>query len=250
MNANLLILYKGIKQTAGKVPPHTHPFWQLEIATRHHIRYSINGLHDLLNSGDMLLIPPGIEHEFIYEQPRVTWISVKFEYNGSAVETPRASVMRQSQFTDKFTAALKTMVTGTILKPYEKVFVEGWIETLFTFIRSADFLEEEDESSQFVRKVTDRVMEKGGRPVSINDLANQLSYTRSHISKQFKLHTGESLKSYIDRIRVEKAKEMLRYEDLQITEIAEVLGYQDIFSFSRFFKRHTGISPREFKGKV
>lgn len=245
MNANLLILYKGIKLTTGKVDLHTHPFWQLEIATRHHIHYTMNGGQDRLNSGDMLLIPPNIEHEFIYELPNISWVSVKFELDTD--EEPWAGVIRQCPFTEKFMSALKTMVTGTILKPYEKMFIEGLIATLFTFIRSADFLEEEDPSSKFVRTIRDLVMDRNGKPVSINELANGMSYTRSHLSKQFKLHTGEGLKAYIDRVRVEKAKEMLRYEDLPISDISEELGYHDIFSFSRFFKRNTGMSPREFK---
>ena len=52
-----------------------------------------------------------------------------------------------------------------------------------------------------------------------------------------------------DRIMLE-ARRLLTYSPLQIQEIAYELGYQDVQSFSRFFKTHEGISPSEYKEKA
>lgn len=247
MNANLLILFKGEKHGHGKVPMHSHPFWQLEIVTRHHVAYRLlaeeNGI---LNAGDMLLIPPHREHEFIYEPPGATWITLKFE-RGTADGKQRESIIRKSLFTEKFTASLLAMITGTILKPYEKTFADGMLEALFTFIETEDADKTEDASSRLIRTITDIVKERNGKPVSVDEIAHELSYTRSHVSKLFKQLTGESLKSFIDRIRLDKAKEMLRYSEFNISYITAELGFKDIFTFSRFFRRMTGMNPRQYR---
>jgi len=242
----LLIMYKGVRQSPGKVHMHAHPFWQLEIVTRHRIGFSMDGQRHVLTSGDMALIPPHTEHEFIYDHPGAAWISLKFERNEQAGGA-WGGIIRHSLFTDKFTASLQTMVTGTILKPFEKTFVDGWIESLFAYVGSEDFLQSDDASGEFVRSVTDLVKEMNGKPARIGELAVRMSYTRGHLSRRFKSLTGENLKTYIDRIRLEKAKELLRYSEWPVSEIARELGFKDLFAFSRFFKRHTGIGPRDFR---
>ncbi|WP_051620632.1 helix-turn-helix transcriptional regulator [Paenibacillus sp. UNC451MF] len=249
MNSNLLILFKGEKHDYGKVSLHSHLFWQLEIVTRGHITYTLlETENEVLNAGDMLLIPPHQGHEFIYDVPGAAWITLKFER--SLIDNKQwGGVIQNSLFTEKFTASLLATITGTILRPYEKTFVEGMLESLFMFINSEDFCKTEDEPTQLVRTVTDMVRERNGRPISIDEIAHQLSYTRSHVSKLFKQLTGENLKSFIDRVRLEKAKEMLRYSEFNISYITEELGFKDIFTFSRFFKRTTGMNPRQYRAK-
>lgn len=247
MNSNLLILFKGEKHDYGKVSLHSHPFWQLEIATRGHITYVLQDEGaEVLNAGDMLLIPPYQEHEFIYDTPGAAWVTLKFERSTTG-NNQWESVIRKSLFTEKFTASLLATITGTILRPYEKTFVEGMLESLFVYIESEDFCKTEDEPSQLVRTITDLVRERNGRPISVDEIAHQLSYTRSHVSKLFKQLTGENLKSFIDRVRLDKAKEMLRYSEFNISYITEELGFKDIFTFSRFFKRTTGMNPRQYR---
>lgn len=247
MNANLLILFKGERHDYGKVNMHAHKFWQLEIVTRHHVAYTmLNEERQLLSAGDMLLIPPDLEHEFVYEPPGAAWITLKFE-RSPADCLQREVTLRKSLFTEKFTASLLAMVTGTILRPYEKRFVEGMLEALFMYLESEEADQTEDAPSQLIRTVTDMVRERNGKPISVDEIAQELSYTRSHISKLFRQLTGESLKSFIDRIRLDKAKEMLRYSEFNISYITEELGFKDIFTFSRFFKRMTGVNPRQYR---
>ena len=65
-----------------------------------------------------------------------------------------------------------------------------------------------------------------------------------YISKIFKEKTGDSPINYLIRIRLEKAKEMLDSDSTKsIREIAQKVGYEDMYHFSKLFKRHFGISP-------
>lgn len=244
---NLLILEKPHKQDTGKVALHTHPFWQLEIALHGPISYLWNGQQDRLHTGDMLLIPPGVEHAFSYEMPGCSWFTLKFEYDSTAGRMPEGAVIRQSLINDKLVALLQTMVSDSIMKPYEKRFVEGFVQSLFAILLSADVSTEGPHEHALVRNVTERVRARGGKPIQIQELSEQMGYTRSYLSKQFRLMTGEHLKSFIDRVRLDKAKEMLLYSEFVIAEITESLGFKDAFSFSRFFKNGAGESPRAYR---
>ena len=63
----------------------------------------------------------------------------------------------------------------------------------------------------------------------------------------FKESTGLSPKSYMQKIKIRIAIEMLENTDLRISEIAEAVGISDSNYFSRIFKKYTGYSPTLFK---
>jgi len=82
---------------------------------------------------------------------------------------------------------------------------------------------------------------------SVSEYAEILNKSPKTISNLFsKLDTKTPLQFIQDRIMLE-ARRLLRYTDTSIKEIAYEVGYEDIQSFSRFFKKNEGISPSEYK---
>ena len=55
--------------------------------------------------------------------------------------------------------------------------------------------------------------------------------------------------SYVSYMKTEKAKQLLMYDRGSISDIAQALGYPSIYDFSRSFKKHTGVSPKNYKGE-
>ena len=70
----------------------------------------------------------------------------------------------------------------------------------------------------------------------------------SWLRKLFKQQVGVSLNKYLTNLRINKAKALM-CSDLQIGDIAEMVGFQDQLYFSRVFKQSTGLSPREYKNQ-
>lgn len=78
-------------------------------------------------------------------------------------------------------------------------------------------------------------------------LAQFLGYSEKYCSDFFQSTMGESFSSYLKRRRTDTATSLLTTTDKSVAEIAAALGFSDQFSFSHFFKRSTGRSPREFR---
>lgn len=82
---------------------------------------------------------------------------------------------------------------------------------------------------------------------SIEEIANRLHISRSHLSREFKADTGRTIGEYIRSLCLDKAKYQLRETDKSISSIGEELRFSSIHTFSIFFKHCTGVSPLEYR---
>ena len=83
--------------------------------------------------------------------------------------------------------------------------------------------------------------------LTVAKLAAHCCISTVYLNKLFHKELGETPFSYITRRRMEIACEMLR-EHCAVSEVARLMGYGEIYQFSRAFKKHYGISPRAFMG--
>ncbi|MDF2651151.1 MAG: AraC family transcriptional regulator [Paenibacillus sp.] len=91
------------------------------------------------------------------------------------------------------------------------------------------------------------------RLLQIKDLvevSNALGYSLSYLSHQFSRETGDSLRSYVTKRKWHKAKDLLREGNHSITEIASIMQYDSIHSFSRAFRNAVGLSPSQFRERL
>jgi len=87
------------------------------------------------------------------------------------------------------------------------------------------------------------------QPISIADMAQELGYHRTHLTKLFRSEMGMSPIRYLQQIRMNRAKLLLR-EALTIEEVAASVGYPDALYFSKAFKKWTGSTPTDFRKNV
>ncbi|OMF28163.1 MULTISPECIES: response regulator [unclassified Paenibacillus] len=83
--------------------------------------------------------------------------------------------------------------------------------------------------------------------LTLTQMAEYTNLSISHFSVQFKRYTGETLISYINRTRVEKAKELLRTTNDKLLFISEKVGFSSQPYFIRVFKSITGMLPNEYR---
>ena len=83
-------------------------------------------------------------------------------------------------------------------------------------------------------------------PLTIEEVAEQVGWSADHLRRMFRAVLGTSPNQIQTAARIRRAKELLRYEHLPISKIAEQCGFDDASHFARVFKQESGLSPRQF----
>lgn len=83
---------------------------------------------------------------------------------------------------------------------------------------------------------------------TVEDMARAASLSPSRFNVLFKAHFAQSPLRYLIRARIDRAKNLLRETRMSLAEIADALGYSDIYFFNRQFKKETGIPPGRYRG--
>ena len=83
--------------------------------------------------------------------------------------------------------------------------------------------------------------------IYIDDIADIAAISPRHFKRRFKKATNETPLAYIQHLRIEYAKKLLEKSSETINEITYKIGYEDINSFRRLFKKNTGISPKDYR---
>ncbi|PGB02694.1 helix-turn-helix domain-containing protein [Bacillus toyonensis] len=83
--------------------------------------------------------------------------------------------------------------------------------------------------------------------ITLNTLAEIVTLNPSYLSSLFKKEVGISLNEYIQRAKVDESKKLMTYTRHSISEISTLLNFHDQSHFTKVFKKHTGISPKQFK---
>ena len=92
-----------------------------------------------------------------------------------------------------------------------------------------------------------QVQDDPGQRLSVEELARQAGYSRSHLERLFHTHLGTGVHQWLIKTRMTRAALFLVLDDAPISEIAARVGYADIYQFSAAFKRSTGLAPRTYR---
>ena len=103
------------------------------------------------------------------------------------------------------------------------------------------------EEQGIVDRVRAYIRDNYGEDLSTTELAGLFFLNSKYLSAVFKEKTGMNLTAYIEAVRMEKAKQLLRDGRLSVSEAALHTGYSDPNYFSKVFKRYTGLSPKLYR---
>jgi len=100
---------------------------------------------------------------------------------------------------------------------------------------------------EFLLKRFHDLIEKGGVYYSVKNCANALLVCPDHLNRLCKKHYSMTAKQIINRERYELSKIKLENKEISITDIAFELGFSEVSSFCRFFRKKEGLSPTEYR---
>ncbi|MFB9327727.1 helix-turn-helix domain-containing protein [Paenibacillus aurantiacus] len=116
-------------------------------------------------------------------------------------------------------------------------------DRLFSFKQQ----DEAEKASSVIDRICQYIEAHLSEDLSLVRLAEINYFNPSYLSRFFKQEKGVNLSEYIDQCRLRKAKELLTASELKVREVSAFVGYEAAHSFTRFFKKTTGMTPQEYR---
>jgi transcriptional regulator GlxA family with amidase domain len=97
-------------------------------------------------------------------------------------------------------------------------------------------------------EAVDIIEREFAQPLELDDVARRLATSRRQLQRSFAEVGETSFRTYVARVRMRKALEMLREGRLPVREVANSVGYRQPAQFAKTFRRHHGAPPSSFRG--
>ena len=130
----------------------------------------------------------------------------------------------------------------------------GSAGALFSYLRGFQkrLMEEagnklKNEAIRPIKSAKDYILKHYSEPISLDEVCDAIGFSASYFSTLFKKETGEGFSKYLARIRVDRAKELLRETNMPVTEVCAKVGYNDIKHFTSVFKKITDLNPSQYR---
>lgn len=105
----------------------------------------------------------------------------------------------------------------------------------------------ENSRTNIVTEAIHYIHEHYREPITAEELTRMYGCSASYLARLFKNQIGVGPIEYLIHIRIHKSKQFLLQSEARIQDIASSVGYADVYYFSRLFKKHTGLSPLQFR---
>jgi two-component system response regulator YesN len=107
-----------------------------------------------------------------------------------------------------------------------------------------------NKSRNVIERIRSVMDERYADNLTVADIAKSVYLSSTYVSLIYKQETGETIYEYLTKVRIERAKVLLRDPQNKFYEICEAVGYSDPSHFSKIFKKYTGFTPSTFRDQV
>lgn len=217
------------------------------------ITHKINGNDLKLGQHECLLLFPGETYSQKVEKDRVTtYLTIMFDASGIEDEMKQ----RIYHLTSKHSSLVEKMVKLSN-HPTSRYSSDELFLSLKTLLMSliqghADTIAEpttsmrENYENELFQAIVDYLYQNVEQQNQVNDLVDHFALSRSTLQMLFKKYADTSPKAYINQLRLQRSKVLIRESKMSLSEIASELGYGSIQYFSRAFSREFGMSPSNY----
>lgn len=134
--------------------------------------------------------------------------------------------------------------------------IKGYMEQLLIYLlrteekEKAFTLPQLTEEAPLISALKDYISSRCEENIRIDEICRAFGYSKSFLSRIFREHTGQSLSAFATAKKMERAKELLRADHLNITQISARLSFENPQYFARVFKRECSMTPTEYKNRA
>ena len=257
----------------------THSYATLIYAFDYRLFYGMGGevtveLEDrciLLEPSALLIIPPGVGYRLRLHDASADFYLLNFDFDSAHTEAPPRPPLARESF------AKEAIISKFCIPPFEKVFfLTGAyeLEPLLCEIERAEEMgreralhvrsglmkyllckaaylsdqRERGKESERIHAIKGYIEQNYSRPINNRSIANEMGYHPHYLNTCFLESEGITLHSYIESVRLRHAKELLTTTQHPICEIARICGFAEASYFTKFFVRHIGMTPKQYRG--
>ena len=109
---------------------------------------------------------------------------------------------------------------------------------------------EDQPGNAIVNRFLEMVFDRNVKPGKVTSYAESLYITPNYLNRLVRTQTGHSAMDWIEISRLNLAKALLKLNHLQVAEIAAAVGIDDQSYFTRFFKKHEGCTPTQYRDRI
>lgn len=261
----LYVLFAGESQTSPdhRIGPKIYDYYLLHYIESGHGQFITEERAYRLSQGDLFLIHPGQLVSYISDQQQpwhYRWIAFAGQEAATMIEkvgfTLHSPIARTGEQERIGTYLEQLLVSFASQKESSDLAALGYLhlilaETSDLMIQQAVLPGTQSMTRRIVKQMIHYMSSQYAHPVSIEDMCNSLGYNRAYMSRIFKKETGMTPITYLLKLRIDKARQLLRERpELSTQQIAASVGLTDALYFSKQFKRFYQVSPTGYRASV
>ena len=207
----------------------------------------------IVHGGELLVIPGGTEFSVKYYDGSTGYMGT---FPDSFLDNMNYRVLQSRQVVQ---VTVPESDAGLVERLLERLLRAGEdagsrklaVSALGLFLELADsFMTGPAVRNVLCSRFLDMVFDRSCGIIAVSGYARRLGVTPNHLNRTVKRCTGRSAGDWVDLSRLALAKHLLRRTVMPVIDVAAAAGFDDQSYFSRFFKRHTGLTPTDFRGDV
>lgn len=217
--------------------------------------YRVHGQTFFLQAGDTFLVYPNTEALYCADEAD-PWEYAWVGFTGSDASmilnatdfTPEEPVIHDTPLGDDIRRQLLHIYDARGNEFEHAVEMTGRLyTTLALFMHGASRSGSQNSTNSYVQKGIEFISSNYSYAITVEDIADYVGVSRSHLFRSFETVLGQSPKEYLTNFRMKQACYLLEHSSLSVTAIANSLGFDNSLYFSKTFHKQKGMPPKEYR---
>jgi len=222
--------------------------------------FYFHGVEEIVTAGNMVLYRPKEEQRYYYygiDQTEVYWV----HFTGNNVTNilrkygipDQAHVIHTGTSLDYKRVYLQMIQELKLCRPYYEEVLIHYLDLLLIMISRLQEKKLREKSTYLMNEMDKAVSyfhANYNQSIRIEEYAKEHGMSVSWFIRNFKDYTNSTPAQYILSLRISNAQSLLESTPYNVTEIADIVGYDNPLYFSRLFKKQCGVSPTEFRKQL
>ncbi len=243
---NVVVVSKMYNKEGASSIRTNRPRWAIILKYEGETEYFSEGIRYKSNAENIAILPKGSSYKWKCTRAGAFY-TVEFDCDTAIDKILTVPLKNSEQILEKIKKMeIKASRKGDF---YNIESLSDIYSLIFSILQSSIKKYTPTEKQKKIAPALDFIAENYAKKIKNEELAGITGYSTVYFRQLFTEVVGMSPIDYIAHFKIEKAKKMLNSDHASISDIAQELGYQNIYDFSRSFKKYTGVSPSKYAEK-